>query len=99
MPLVLEEPAKPKVRLGKGQKRGRKKEAVVTTVYTIASAPRTPEAVVASFFHQEDAAERNQEATSPPSPQNKHVWATLDGKDAALARLVQQVETRQPTTA
>ncbi len=95
VPLVLEKPAESTVRLGKGQKRGRKKEAIVTTVYTIAPHPRTPEAVVASFFHQDDAAEPKQEASSPPSPQNKHVWATLEGKDAALTRLTQQVEVRK----
>jgi hypothetical protein len=95
VPMVLEQATEPQVRLGKGQKRGRKKEAIVTTVYTIASNPRTPEAVVASFFHQDDATERNQKASSPPSPQNKHVWATLDGKDAALTRLTQQVEARE----
>jgi hypothetical protein len=42
VPMVLEELSEPAVRLGKGQKRGRKKEAMVTTVYTIASQVRTP---------------------------------------------------------
>lgn len=89
VPIVLETPAEPQVRLGKGKKRGRKKEAVVTSVYTIASAPRTPEEVVASFFYQD------QEANSKrPKPQNKHVWATLEGKDTALARLAKQVAAR-----
>lgn len=31
VPMVLEEPSEAQIRLGKGQKRGRKKEAVVTT--------------------------------------------------------------------
>jgi hypothetical protein len=42
VPMVLETPAEHQIRLGKGKKRGRKKEAVVTSVYTIASAPCTP---------------------------------------------------------
>ncbi len=46
VPMVLEQPVEPVVRLGKGQKRGRKKEAVVTTVYTIATKPRAPQDVV-----------------------------------------------------
>lgn len=31
----------------------------------------------------------------PSKPQNKHLWATLDGKDAALTRLAQQVQARR----
>lgn len=95
VPMILETPAEPKARLSKGEKRGHKKEAVVTTVYTIATAPRTPQEVVASFFdpNQNTVAAK---ADSPrPAPQNKHVWATLDGKDAALSRLAKQVALRQ----
>jgi len=93
IPMILEEDkakAEP-VRLGKGQKRGNKKEAVVTSVYTIAPAVRTPESVVASYFDLPKAefAKETQlpDGDSRPKPQNKHVWATLDGKDAALSRL------------
>ncbi len=92
IPMVLEEVTTPQVRLGKGQKRGRKKESIVTTAYTTANAPRTPEEVVESLFHPENKAKNK---TPPPSPQNKHVWATLDGKDTALTRLAQRVATRQ----
>ena len=93
VPMVLEVPAEPRVRLGKGQKRGHKKEAIVTTVYTVACAPRTPEEVVAGLFCQE---EDTPNPTSPsPGPQNKHIWATLEGKDVALDRLMKQVAPRQ----
>jgi hypothetical protein len=51
VPLILDPPAEAKVRLGKGQKRGRKKEALVTTVYTMAAHPRTPQEVVGSYFN------------------------------------------------
>lgn len=95
VPIVLEEPADPKVRLGKGEKRGRKKEAVVTSIYTIACLPRTPESVVASFFKQTRGVDAEKLPSRRSKPQNKHVWATLDGKDAALARLARQVEQRQ----
>ena len=93
IPMVLEaetqaEPAEKPVRLGKGQKRGRKKEAIVTSAYTIAPLLRTPQAVVNSFFDlsqsEFDVATQNRER---PKPQNKQTWATLDGKDAALERL------------
>jgi len=92
VPMVLETPAESKVRLGKGEKRGRKKEAVVTTAYTTAAAPRTPEEVVASFFDQKEPPKT---AASRAKPQNKHIWATLEGKDTALSRLTQQVAQRQ----
>lgn len=95
VPMVLETPAEPKVRLGKGQKRGGKKEAIVTTVYTIACAPRTPEEVVVSFFYQDQSSSSKQAASKRTKPQNKHVWATLEGKDTALARLAKQVAPRQ----
>jgi hypothetical protein len=93
VPVILDEPSEPSVRLGKGQKHGHKKEAVVTTVYTIKTAPRTPEEVVASFF--ELPQNPQPPAPAPPKPQNKHIWATLDGKEAALWRLSLQVARRQ----
>ena len=80
------------VRLGKGQKRGGKKEATLTAVYTLAPAVRTPEAVVASLFAP---------ASTPPAvtperagPRHKQLRATLAGKDAALAEAANQVTRR-----
>jgi len=94
IPMVLEEEevAQAQVRLGKGQKHGHKKEAIVTTVYTIPAAPRTPTEVIASFF-KENQPTRGQKKDS--KPQNKHIWATLDGKDVALSRLTRQVALRE----
>jgi hypothetical protein len=94
VPMVLETPVDQKVRLGKGEKRGRKKEAIVITVYTTACAPRTPKDVVASLFHQEQSSDARKDAPDSSKPRNKHVWATLDGKDAALDRLMKQVASR-----
>jgi len=93
VPIIFEKSSPEPVRLGKGQKRGRKKEAVVTAVYTIAANPRTPEDVVDSFFQQNKDDKKSK--ISPPKPQNKHVWATLDGKETALTRLGQQVAPRK----
>jgi hypothetical protein len=95
VPIILEELDAAQVRLGKGEKRGHKKEAVVTGVYTIAATPRTPAAVVASFFKQPAAPPAPAQMAPHPKPQNKHLWATLAGKDAALARLADQVAQRQ----
>ena len=36
----------------------------------------------------------NSKLKKPSKPQNKHLWATLDGKDAALSRLAEQVQPR-----
>jgi len=93
IPMILEdekevEPTEKPIRLGKGQKRGHKKEAIVTSAYTIAPLIRMPQEVVNSFFDlskSEFVHERQKRERS--KPQNKHTWATLDGKDETLARL------------
>jgi hypothetical protein len=71
------------VRLGKGQKNGRKKEAIVTSVYTLVPWVRTPQEVTASFFKQ---ATKSQEVSLPVrrGPCNKRLWASLEGKEATL---------------
>jgi hypothetical protein len=93
VPMVRATSAEPKVRLGKGDKHSRKKEAVVTGLYTIAPQPRTPAAVVASLFHPE----RTPVTPLPPraGPQHKRLWATMAGKDAAFERLARQVTRRE----
>jgi hypothetical protein len=87
IPMILEETQPDKVRLGKGEKRGCKKEAIVTSVYSIERFIRTPEQVVASYYEKISLAK-------PSKPQNKYLWATLEGKDAALSRLAEQVQPR-----
>ena len=87
VPMILEETQTDKVRLGKGEKYGHKKEAIVTSVYSIEPFIRTPEQVVASYYDKISLAR-------PSKPKNKHLWATLDGKDAALSRLAEQVQSR-----
>lgn len=87
----VEQPEKP-VRLGKGQKHGHKKGVIVTSVYTIAPLIRTPQAAVDSFFDlAKPAFDLEPQKQARPKPQNKHTWATLDGKDAALERLAKDV--------
>lgn len=88
VPMILEATKPAKVRLGKGEKHGRKKEAMVTSAYTIEAFIRTPAQVVASYYDKISL-------SKPSKPQNKHLWATLDGKDAALSRLAAQVQARR----
>jgi hypothetical protein len=92
VPMVRETSAVAKTRLGKGEKRSQKKEAIVTACYTIAPHSRSAEDVVASFFHPE--ATQRPVSDQRSKPQNKHVWATLAGKDAALQRLANHAEKR-----
>ncbi|MDP1634620.1 MAG: ISKra4 family transposase [Gallionellaceae bacterium] len=94
IPMVLEEDEVPETqaRLGKGQKHGHKKEAIVTTIYTIPAAPRTPSEVIASFFKENQPKTR---LKKDAKPKNKCIWATLDGKDVALSRLSIQVALRE----
>ena len=89
------EPPAP-VRLGKGQKRGGKKEATLTAVYTIAPAVRTPEEVVESLFRTSadgDAATERAPGERE-GPQHKRLWATLAGKEAALDEAAAHVARR-----
>jgi hypothetical protein len=92
VPMVRETSVESKVRLSKGEKRASKKEAVVTAVYTQMPVVRTPVEVVNSFFHKQPAAQSCAKQRS--TPQNKQIWATLTGKDAALQRLTKQVAIR-----
>jgi hypothetical protein len=95
VPMVRETPVPAKVRLGKGDKRTRKKEAIVTGIYTIKPHPRTPEEVVASFFHRDETPVSKEGTSKRSKPQNKQLWATLQGKDVALERLARQVNQRE----
>ncbi len=78
-------------RLAKGQKRGTKKEAIVTTLYNVAPYPRTPQEVVTALFRQACPAE----ATHRPAPVDKELRACLDGKAAAITRLAARAAWRE----
>jgi hypothetical protein len=69
------------VRRRKGDKKTRKKEAIATSVYTIDRYARTPQDVVHALFR------RPVTAAPRPTPCGKRVFASLDGKAAALERL------------
>jgi hypothetical protein len=90
VPLV--KPAAPDtpLRPGKGARPG-KKEAVVTSVYTLRPAPRTPHSVVTSLFHPQIQAE----PIARWGPHDKWLWATLEGKSAALTVTAEQVRRRE----
>jgi len=82
------------VRLGKGQKQGGKKETALTATCTSAPAVRTPEAVVDSLFADAPATGTAPTAPARTGPQHKRLWATLAGKDTALAEAAGRVAVR-----
>jgi hypothetical protein len=84
-------PAAAPVRLGKGQKRTQKQEAVVTGLYPIAPYRRTLEDVVAALLRDPS----HTEAPARPVPMGKELRATLDGKEVAMTRLGQRVAQRE----
>ena len=86
VPMVQPPIQRPPVRLGKGQKRTKKKEAVVTGLYTIAPYPRTPQEVVAALLQDPDG----RAPGARPVPVGKELRATLEGKAVAIARLVKR---------
>jgi hypothetical protein len=91
VPIVLPPPVERPARRGKGHPANRKREAVVTALYTIAPYPRTPTDVVAALLHEP-------EPTAPaprPRPIRKELRATLDGKATALARLAARAARRE----
>jgi len=89
VPILKGEPAEHRVRLRKGEKHSRKKEAVVTAVYTLAAQPRTAEDVVHEVSDKQPPAKR-------PKPQNKRLRATLNGKEDAFAWVRDEVARRDP---
>jgi len=89
VPMVKEEPAEHKVRLGKGEKQNQKKEAVVTAVYSIDPYPRTAKDIVSEVRDKCHDAKR-------PRPCNKHVRATLEGKTDAICWAAEEVKRRDP---
>ena len=99
VPMKRDEPAVKSARQGKGQKRAKKKEAVVTAIYSIQPYQRTPQDVVEVLLPELAQNEVDQQAsTAPPQrpvPLGKEVRATLDGKDVAFERLTRRVTQRE----
>ncbi len=93
VPIVRPPTTAAPIRLGKGQKHGGKKEATLTAIYTIAPTVRTPEAVAERLFAPAGAAAADHPVRT--GPQGKRLWATLAGKDAALAEAAGQVAGRE----
>lgn len=94
-------------RRGKGEKRGTKKEAVVTVDASFDPEARDPEELVDTIMRGRTAAarqrrqqqrrqRREQGLPEPRAPQHPHVRATLRGKDKAFGDLAGRVKRRDP---
>jgi len=89
VPMVKDQPAEHKVRLGPGEKLSHKKEATVGTVYTVEPYHRTAEDIVAEVRDKKAPPTR-------PEPKNKRVRATLEGKQPLFQWIRQEADLRDP---
>ncbi len=99
VPMVRTEPADQSARRGKGEKRTKKKQAVVTTIYTIEPYLRTPQQVVEALLRDATGGKKAAPIATAqpqrPAPVGKEVQATLAGKDVAFKRLTRRVAQRE----
>jgi len=87
-------PAPRKVRLGRGEKRNKKRMSTVGAVFTQKPNIRTAEAVVESLFAE---ASRHRRPKRYHRPEQKRVWASLlSGKDAFIAQVQAEMQRRDP---
>jgi hypothetical protein len=88
VPMVRRETTPLKARRSKGDKKTRKKEAIAIAVYTIQPYHRTPRMVADALF------KKGRPPLNRPTPRHKQVFASLDGKEAAIQRLAKWVARR-----
>lgn len=95
--LVLQADGKGVPLVGNEQGKLQKKEAIVTSLYTSSRRFRSAEEVVASFYGGGTKSQKEAKTgtSTQVRPQQKQLWATLEGKDTALDRLRDQVLKRQ----
>lgn len=96
VPMRRAEPRAKKLRLGSGEKPNKKKEAVVTAVYTTDRHVRSPEDVTRHIRDDATVAPPDHDLPERPKPRNKRLRATLGGKDAAFAEVRRQFDERDP---
>jgi hypothetical protein len=94
VPMVKPAPEARKVRLGRGEKRNKKRMSTVGAVFTQKPNVRTPQAVVESLFAESPGLHKPQRYHRP---EQKRVWASLlSGKDAFIAQVQAEMRRRDP---
>jgi hypothetical protein len=100
VPMSKKESAKIQGKLDKGQKRQKKKEALVGVCFTIAPKARTAEEVAENLVYPDQARERRKAAGEKTEdavkPRDARRLASLKPKDQVAAELVQEAEKRDP---
>ena len=83
-------------RRSKGDKKTAKKEAIVTALYSVAPYPRGSQDILDALLSDTDDAPKPDRLR--PVPSHKQTFGTLDGKQAALSHLADQVARREADT-
>ena len=102
VPVIKKEAAKIKARLSKGEKKQKKKEAMVGVSYTVDRNIRTPEEVAKNLVYPDEPTQKNSEKGDEPSPspvkaQNIRRMASLErSKENVVQEIVKDAERRDP---
>jgi len=100
VPMIKAEAAKLKAKLGTGEKRQKKKEALVGVCYTVDPKPRSPEALAELLVDPEAARARRQreEATddAPRAQQVRRLASLVRTKQAVMELIKADAERRDP---
>ena len=100
VPMIKEEASKLKAKLGTGEKRQKKKEALVGVSYTVDPKPRSPEALAELLVEPEAARARRQREhvtdDAPRAQQVRRVASLVRTKQAVMERIKADAERRDP---
>jgi hypothetical protein len=100
VPMIKEEAAKLKAKLGTGEKRQKKKEALVGVSYTVDPKPRSPEALAELLVDPEAARARRrrqgEQDESPHAQQVRRVASLVRTKQAVMELIKADAERRDP---
>jgi hypothetical protein len=100
VPMIKEEAAKLTAKLGTGEKRQKKKEALVGVSYTVDPNPRTPETLAELLVDPEAARARRQRVhvtdDAPRAQQVRRVASLVRTKQAAMELIKADAEQRDP---
>jgi hypothetical protein len=98
--MMKEEAVKRKAKLGSGEKRQKKKEALVGVSYTVDPKPRSPEALAELLVDPEAARARRQRAAvgddAPRAQQVRRLASLVRTKQAVMACIKADAERRDP---
>jgi hypothetical protein len=100
VPMIKEEASKLKAKLGTGEKRQKKKEALVGVSYTVDPKPRSPEALAELLVEPEAARARRQREhvtdDAPRAQQVRRVASLVRTKQAVMELIKADAERRDP---